>query len=230
MRVLVIGAGGMVGRKLVDALQAKGLPNGEEIESLTLFDIVAPPPMAGAETLAGDLAGQGTAARLVASRPDLIFHLAAVVSGEAETDFRKGYRVNLDGTRELLDAIRLEGLKQPYQPRLVFTSSIAVFGAPLPDVIPDDQQLTPLTSYGTQKAICELLIADYTRKGLLDGIGIRLPTICVWPGRRRCCRSPTRSGTGTPRRGRRSASSSMPAPWIPPRWARAAASACPDWR
>jgi len=102
-----------------------------------------------------------------------------VVSGEAETDFEKGYRVNLDGTRALLEEIRAADRK----PKVVFTSSIAVFGAPFPSSIPDDFHLTPLTSYGTQKAICELLLADYTRRGFLDGVGIRLPTICVRPGK-----------------------------------------------
>ena len=112
---------------------------------------------------------------------DVIFHLAAIVSGEAEADFDKGYRINLDGTRYLFDAIRAVG--GGYKPRLVFTSSIAVFGAPFPEKIGDEFFHTPLTSYGTQKAICELLLADYTRKGFLDGIGIRLPTICVRPGK-----------------------------------------------
>ena len=113
----------------------------------------------------------------------LIFHLAAIVSGEAEADFEKGYRINLDGTRFLLEAIRLEGLKSPYKPRLVFTSSIAVFGAPFPEAIGDEFFSTPLTSYGTQKAICELLLNDYSRKGFVDGVGIRLPTIVVRPGK-----------------------------------------------
>jgi nucleoside-diphosphate-sugar epimerase len=111
----------------------------------------------------------------------VIFHLAAIVSGEAEADFEKGYRVNLDGTRRLFEAIRLAG--GGYRPKLVFTSSIAVFGEPLPEVIGDTYHLTPLTSYGTQKAICELLLADYSRKGFLDGIGIRLPTIVIRPGK-----------------------------------------------
>ena len=109
----------------------------------------------------------------------MIFHLAGVVSGEAEIDFEKGYRVNLDGTRALLEAIRAAN----YQPKVVFTSSIAVYGAPFPQSIPDDFHLAPLTSYGTQKAICELLLADYTRRRFLDGVGIRLPTICVRPGK-----------------------------------------------
>jgi nucleoside-diphosphate-sugar epimerase len=105
------------------------------------------------------------------------------VSGEAEADFEKGYRINLDGTRFLLEAIRLEGLKSPYLPRLVFTSSIAVFGAPFPEAIGDEFFSTPLTSYGTQKAIGELLLNDYSRKGFVDGIGIRLPTITIRPGK-----------------------------------------------
>jgi nucleoside-diphosphate-sugar epimerase len=111
----------------------------------------------------------------------VIFHLAAVVSGEAELDFEKGVHVNLDGSRALIEAVRALG--EGYRPRLVFTSSIAVFGAPFPETIADDFHLTPLTSYGTQKAIVELLLADYSRRGFLDGIGIRLPTISVRPGR-----------------------------------------------
>ena len=118
---------------------------------------------------------------LIAARPDAIFHLAGVVSGEAELDFEKGYRVNLDGTRALLDAIRTAG--DGYKPKVIYTSSIAVFGAPFPPSIPDDFHLTPLTSYGTQKAMGELLLADYTRRGFCDGIGIRLPTIVVRPGK-----------------------------------------------
>jgi nucleoside-diphosphate-sugar epimerase len=118
---------------------------------------------------------------LLADRPEVIFHLAAIVSGEAEAEFDKGYRINLDGTRYLIEAIRHLG--GGYKPRLVFTSSIAVFGAPFPEKIGDDFFHTPLTSYGTQKLICELLINDYTRKGMLEGISIRLPTICVRPGK-----------------------------------------------
>ncbi|HEY0354231.1 MAG TPA: D-erythronate dehydrogenase, partial [Enterovirga sp.] len=132
-------------------------------------------------TLAGDLSASGESERLVASRPDVIFHLAAIVSAEAEADFEKGYRVNLDGTQNLFEAVRLVG--GGYCPRLVFTSSIAVFGAPFPGAIPDEFHLTPLTSYGTQKAIGELLLADYSRRGFFDGVGIRLPTIVVRPGR-----------------------------------------------
>jgi nucleoside-diphosphate-sugar epimerase len=135
-----------------------------------------------ARLLTADLSAPGEAEKLIAARPDMIFHLAAVVSGEAEADFEKGYRINLDGTRYLFEAVRKEGLKQPYSPRLVFTSSIAVFGAPFPEKIGDEYFLTPLTSYGTQKAIGELLLSDYSRRGFFQGIGIRLPTICIRPG------------------------------------------------
>ena len=193
MNILVIGAAGMVGRKLVAALLAAGQVGGRPIASLTLADVIAPPPPGGAlphELVAADLSQPGVAKELVAKRPDLIFHLAAIVSGEAEADFEKGYRINLDGTRLLLEAIRAEGQREPYCPRLVFTSSIAVFGAPLPDLIGDQHEHTPLTSYGTQKAICELLLADYSRRGFVDGVGIRLPTIAVRPGK------PNRAASG----------------------------------
>ena len=188
MHILIIGAAGMVGRKLTAALVANGELGGRQMEKLTLADVVTPEAPAGfsgtVETKAIDLSAPDAATALVASRPDTIFHLAAIVSGEAEADFDKGYRINLDGTRYLLEAIRQEGLKNgPYLPRLVFTSSIAVFGAPFPDAIGDEFFSTPLTSYGTQKAICELLINDYSRKGFVDGIGIRLPTITIRPGK-----------------------------------------------
>ena len=186
MHILIIGAAGMVGRKLADRLAADGHFGGQAIASLTLADVVAPSPprgFAGAVALeTADLSAPGEAARLVAGRPAVVFHLAAIVSGEAEADFDKGYRINLDGTRLLFEAIRQEGLKAPYRPRVVFTSSIAVFGAPFPEKIPDSYVEAPLTSYGTQKAIGELLLADYSRRGFFDGIGIRLPTICVRPG------------------------------------------------
>jgi nucleoside-diphosphate-sugar epimerase len=129
-----------------------------------------------------DLASPGVAEKLIEDRPDMIFHLAAIVSGEAEADFDKGYAVNLDGSRVLFEAIRHQGLKSAYTPRVIFASSIAVFGTPFPDVIGDEFLTAPLTSYGTQKAITELLLADYSRRGIFDGIGIRLPTICVRPG------------------------------------------------
>ena len=185
MHILITGAAGMIGRKLTERLVRDGALNGKPIEKLTLTDIVAPAKPPGfarkLDISASDISAQGEAARHIAGAPDVIFHLAAIVSGEAELEFDKGYRINLDGTRALLDAIRSRG--NGYVPRFVFTSSIAVFGAPFPDAIPDDFHLTPLTSYGTQKAICELLLADHTRKGLLDAVGIRLPSIVVRPGK-----------------------------------------------
>lgn len=186
MKILVIGAAGMVGRKLTAALLAAGQVGNREITELVLADIIAPEAPRTAiplTTHAIDLSAPGAAQKLIAGRPDLIFHLAAIVSSEAEADFEKGYRINLDGTRHLFEAIRLAGAESPYAPRLVFTSSIAVFGEPLPAEIPDEFPLTPLTSYGTQKAIGELLLADYSRRGFVDGVGIRLPTIVVRPGK-----------------------------------------------
>ena len=176
----------MVGRKLVANLVSRGEAAGRTIAHLTLADVVepeAPAFLVGVDTVVADLSEPGCADRLIASRPDMIFHLAAIVSGEAEADFDKGYRINLGGTQALFEAVRRAGLVQPYCPRIVFTSSIAVFGEPLPEVIPDGQFLAPLTSYGTQKAIGELLLADYSRRGFFDGIGIRLPTIAVRPGK-----------------------------------------------
>jgi nucleoside-diphosphate-sugar epimerase len=183
MHVLITGAAGMIGRKLSARLVKDGQLNGQKIDRLTLIDVVAPEKPTGfgeaAELSASDLSSPGAAAKAIAGKPDVIFHLAGVVSGEAETDFDKGYRVNLDGTRALLEEVRAAG----YKPKVVFTSSIAVYGAPFPASIADEFQLTPLTSYGTQKAICELLLADYNRRGILEGVGIRLPTICVRPGK-----------------------------------------------
>jgi nucleoside-diphosphate-sugar epimerase len=185
LHILIFGAAGMIGRKLTDRLARDGRLGRREIAKLTLHDVVpAEAPTRASipvDVVASDFADAGTAGKLVAARPDVIFCLASIVSGEAEENFDKGYRINLDGTRHLIDAIRAVG--GGYTPRLVFSSSIAVFGAPFPDAIGDEFFNTPLTSYGTQKAICELLIADYTRKGFLDGVGIRLPTICVRPGK-----------------------------------------------
>jgi nucleoside-diphosphate-sugar epimerase len=187
MDVLITGAAGMIGRKLTARLVADGHLGGRDIDRLTLADVVPAEPPTGADgqvdVVVTDLATPGEAERLVEGRPDVIFHVAAVVSGEAETDFDKGYRVNLDGTRALLDGVRAANIADGYRPRLVVTSSIAVYGAPLPQPIPEDFIHAPLTSYGTQKAIGELLLADYTRRGFLDGIGIRLPTICIRPGK-----------------------------------------------
>jgi len=183
-RVLVIGAAGMIGRKLSERLAKDGGLHGDKIGELVLHDVVegSPPPAPfKVKSTASDLSAPGEAEKLVAERPELIFHLAAIVSGEAEADFDKGYRINLDGTRRLFEAIRK--VSDGYKPRVVFTSSIAVFGAPFPEAIGDEFLSAPLTSYGTQKAIDELLLADYSRRGFFDGVSLRLPTICVRPGK-----------------------------------------------
>lgn len=184
MHILVLGGAGMAGRKFIERLARDGHLGGKTIAKVTAQDVVAAQAPAGApfafDTVVSDVSMPGQAEALIASRPDLIVHLAAVVSGEAEADFEKGYKINLDGTRYLFEAIRLAG--DSYKPRLVFTSSVAVFGAPFHEKIEDEFFTTPLTSYGTQKAICELLLSDYTRRGFFDGISIRFPTICVRPG------------------------------------------------
>jgi D-erythronate 2-dehydrogenase len=182
--VLVTGAAGMLGRKLTARLALQPELAGRAIVRLTLSDLepIEVPAFAGTVSpVVADLAHSGVAEALVESRPNLILHLAAVVSGEAERDFEKGYRVNVDATRSLFEAIRRIG--GGYRPRCVFASSVAVFGQPLPEIIGDSHCLTPLTSYGAQKAIGELLLSDYTRRGFLDGVGLRLPTVSIRPGK-----------------------------------------------
>lgn len=187
MHVLVLGAAGMLGRKLTARLVSLANLGGQPISEFTLADIVAADAPAGFDSkvnrLATDLSAPEAAQALIAGRPDVIFHLASIVSGEAEADFEKGYRVNFDGSRNLFEAIRHANRADGYFPRLVFSSSVAVFGIPFPPKIPDDFFQTPLSSYGTQKAMVELMLADYTRRGFFDGIGIRLPTVCVRPGK-----------------------------------------------
>ena len=181
--ILVTGAAGMVGRKFCEALAKQRTIGNRSVDRLTMADTIPPDPPAGVpfsvSTLAGDISDASFAESLAADRPDIIYHLAAVVSGEAEADFDKGYRVNLRGTQQLFEAVR----RANNRPRVVFASSIAVFGTPFPETIPEDFAPAPLTSYGTQKAIGELLLADFSRRGFFDGIGIRLPTICVRPGK-----------------------------------------------
>ncbi|MFC0244290.1 D-erythronate dehydrogenase [Falsochrobactrum ovis] len=187
MHVAIIGAAGMIGRKLAQRLAKDGKINDQPIEKLYLADVIeaeAPEGFTGeVVSVAMDISAPEASQQIVAARPDIIFHLAAIVSGEAEQDFDKGYRINLDGTRYLFDAIRHAHNQDGYTPRVIFTSSLAVFGAPFPQSIPDEFHTTPLTSYGAQKAIGELLLSDYTRRGFFEGIGIRLPTICIRPGK-----------------------------------------------
>lgn len=185
MRVLITGAAGMIGQKLAARLLADGYLGGRPLEALVLHDVTAPKAVSPLVTaLVSDLAAPDAATALAAHRPDVVVHLAGVVSGEAEADLDLGLRVNLDATRALLDALRGSDA------RLVYASSTAVFGGPFPEVIPDDFAPQPLTSYGTQKLVAELLLSDYARRGLLDGVAIRLPTICVRPGR------PNRAASG----------------------------------
>ena len=192
LRIVILGGAGMLGRKLAERLTLDGTLGSSAIARLALVDVVPPTPPHGAgfviDTVVADISEPGVAESLVSTRPDVVFHLAAVLSGEAEADFEQGYSVNLDGTRHLLETIRTTG--SDYVPRVVFASSIAVFGAPFPEAIGDDHATTPLTSYGTQKAIGEMLLADYSRRGFLDGIAIRLPTLCVRPG------APNRAASG----------------------------------
>jgi D-erythronate 2-dehydrogenase len=188
MKALIVGAAGMIGRKLTARLVRDGSLAGQKIDHAHLVDIVAPQAPANAPFSvaldAFDIAAPYAAPKLIAPRPDVIYLLASIVSGEAEADFDKGYGINLDGTRSVFEAVRREQALSggSYRPRLIFTSSIAVFGAPFPEKIGDEFIEAPLTSYGTQKAISELLLADYSRRGFFDGIGLRLPTICVRPG------------------------------------------------
>ncbi|MBO6813574.1 MAG: SDR family oxidoreductase [Rhizobiaceae bacterium] len=190
MKVLIIGGAGMIGEKLHSAL-AKSHSGKNPVTEVILHDRVEPRTAFiedhGFQTrvLTGNFADQAEVRKLASLRPDVIFHLAAIVSGEAENDFQKGWDINGHGTWQLLEALRAEHVESggTYVPRLVFTSSIAVFGPPYPEQIPDDFLCTPQTSYGAQKVVGELLVADYSRKGYLDGFSIRLPTICVRPGK-----------------------------------------------
>lgn len=197
MNVLITGAAGFLGHRLATALladtrliDANGRP--ASISELRLLDVADTPVPADPRVrcTTGDLADESLLARLVDDQTAAVFHLAAVVSGEAEADFELGMRVNLDGTRRLLDVCRRVG----HCPRVVFASSVAVYGGRLPDVVTDDTRLTPQLSYGTQKAIGEMLVTDYTRRGFIDGRALRLPTISVRPGRPNAALSSFASG------------------------------------
>jgi D-erythronate 2-dehydrogenase len=189
MRVLITGGGGFVGARLARSLLKKGQLGGQALTALVLADQIAPPadllvdPRVSARV--GPLLGQCDALEHEAF--DGVFHLASAVSGECETDFELGLRSNLDSTRALLDALRRRQQAGAPAARVVFSSSIAVFGPdpayPFPSLVSDDTLPMPQTSYGTQKLICEHLIADYTRKGFIDGRAARLVTVTVRPGR-----------------------------------------------
>jgi nucleoside-diphosphate-sugar epimerase len=182
MRIVITGGCGFLGRRVAMRLLERGSGLGS-VDELVLFDNAAPalplPEDKRLRLVTGDIADRDTVIRLIAPGTDAVFHLAAIVSGEAEANTDLGYRVNLDGTRAVLDACRALGTA----PRLVFASSLAVYGGALPPAVGDDTALTPQTSYGAQKAIGELLVNDYSRKGYVDGRALRLPTVVVRPGR-----------------------------------------------
>ena len=188
MKVLVTGGTGFLGRRLVPALLERGTLHGadgveHEIERIVVSDIgpgIGPlPDDPRIDLRLGDFSSPGAAETLIDAGTGMVFHLAAVVSGEAEQNFDLGMRINFHGSVRLLDAIRATGTC----PRLLFTSSVAAYGGDMPEVIEDSTILTPQTSYGSQKAAVELLINDYSRKGFVDGRALRLPTIVVRPGR-----------------------------------------------
>ncbi len=181
MRILITGGAGFIGRKLAQALLARGSLAGRTIERIRLVDIARAEGFDDPriEAIAGDVTRPGAVLSWFAGGVDAVFHLAAVVSGQAETDFELGYAVNLDGTRHVLEAAR----HLCRRPILVFASSCAVYGGDLPEPITDTTHLTPQSSYGNQKAMGERLVADYHRKGFVVGTSLRLPTIVVRPGR-----------------------------------------------
>jgi nucleoside-diphosphate-sugar epimerase len=186
MEVLITGGAGFLGSKLARQLLARGTLAGasgqaEKISRITLLDQV---PAQGFDDpriaiMVGDAADPAVIANALTPSVQSVFHLAAVVSGEAESDFDLGMRINLDATRVLLEQARKNG----NQPRLVFTSSVAVFGGDLPPKVLDTTPATPQGSYGAQKAMCELMVTDYSRKGFVDGRSLRLPTVTVRPGK-----------------------------------------------
>ena len=200
MKVVITGAAGFLGRRLARRLlagQRLVRPDGspDSITRLTLVDVIraAVPDVADdprVETVTGDLCDPAALAQAITPDTDAVFHLAAIVSGMAEAEFDLGMRVNLDATRMVLERCRPGGRR----PRVVFASSVAVYGGPLPEVVLDSTAVNPQTSYGTEKAIGELLINDYSRRGFIDGRALRLPTVSVRPGRPNAAASSFASG------------------------------------
>lgn len=186
MRILITGGGGFLGQKLANYLCETGTIAQYDISEITLADIQKPPGISGAVHISrviADISKAEDAKALFAQKPDIIFHLAAVVSGAAEADLDLGMRVNLGGTINILESARQQGEKTGQPPMVIFASSVAVHGGEAPAVVPDGVELNPQSSYGTQKAIGELLVQDYSRRGLIDGRGLRLPTVTIRPGK-----------------------------------------------
>jgi len=197
MKVLITGGAGFLGRCLARELLARGSLKDtsgkpQAVTELVLLDVVRANDFGDSRvrTEVGDIAERGVLERVIDERTSAIFHLAAIVSGQAEADFDLGMRINLDASRLLLEICRQRG----HKPRVLFTSSVAVYGGDLPNVVHDDTALNPQSSYGAQKAIAELLLSDYTRRGFVDGRVVRLPTISVRPGKPNAAASSFASG------------------------------------
>jgi D-erythronate 2-dehydrogenase len=195
MKILITGGAGFLGQRLAKRLLERGHLDGQPVNEVVLLDVARPSDetllndeRVRAET--GDISDRAVLERYIDGTTQAIFHLAAIVSGQAEADFDLGMKINLDASRALLDVCRAAG----HAPRVVFTSSVAVYGGTLPDVVQDDTALNPQSSYGTQKAIAELLLSDYTRRGFVDGRVLRLPTISVRPGKPNAAASSFASG------------------------------------
>ena len=186
MKILIIGGGGFIGQKLAKKLAATNLINGQAISKIILADISKPGTIIGAvpmEYKTIDVSNKVDVEGLFVDNPDIVFHLAAIVSGEAEQNFDAGMRTNLGGSMNILDVAARKSATTGNIPIIVFASSAAVHGGEAPDVIVDGVELNPQTSYGTQKAVTELLLQDYSRKGFVDGRGLRLPTVSIRPGK-----------------------------------------------
>ncbi|MCO6384741.1 D-erythronate dehydrogenase [Oceanicola sp. 502str15] len=182
MNILIIGGAGVVGQKLAQALAAKGTLRGKEISRITLADVIAPTAIDApftVDTVKCDITDPASMEATITADTDVIYLLAAIVSGQAEAEFDLGWNINMHGTINVLERARALGTK----PVVVFSSSMAVYGGDTPDPITDFSSLNPQTSYGAQKAIGEMMVTDYSRKGFIDGRAFRLPTISVRPGK-----------------------------------------------
>ncbi len=180
MKVSILGGGGFLGRKIAAKLAMDGALGGQPVSALTLFDVAKPPKPEASfpiNSIGGDVVALPDDA--IPAGTDVVFHLAAVVSAQAEADYDLGRRVNIRGTDAVIDRCRALGTC----PRVVFTSSVASFSADQNSVLPDNTRQIPGNSYGAQKAAAELLLADASRRGFLDAVSIRLPTVIVRPGR-----------------------------------------------